>query len=88
MRFDAGRSTPGLAEQGGEAVMAFDEGVMSQAVKQEGVAHLARVLPMDAAICLFNASQTSVTDSDPLARLRAIERAIEKVRSEYRWLFQ
>lgn len=61
---------------------------MSQAVKQEGFAHLARVLPMDAAICLFNASQTPVTDSDPLARLRAIERAIEKVRREYGWLFR
>lgn len=64
------------------------EGEMSDAVKREDYDHLAKVLPMDAAICLFRASQTPVTDDDPLARLRAVERAIEKVRCEYRWLFR
>ena len=57
-------------------------------MKQEDYSKLARVLPMDAAIGLFRASQTPVRGSDPLARLRAIEQAIEKVRRECGWLFQ
>lgn len=48
----------------------------SEPIKQEDYSKLARVLPMDAAICLFRASQTPVRDSDPLARLRAIELAV------------
>lgn len=60
----------------------------SEPMKQEDYSKLARVLPMDAAVCLFRASQTPVRDSDPLARLRAIEQAIEKVKREYGWLFQ
>ena len=60
----------------------------SEPMKQEDYSKLARVLPMDAAICLFRASQTPVRDSDQLARLRAIEQAIEKVKRECGWLFQ
>lgn len=47
----------------------------------------ANVLPRDAAKLLQQAAQTPIT-LDPLARVKAIEKAIERVKREYPQFFQ
>jgi len=48
----------------------------------------ANVLPSDAAKLLQQAAQTPITRADPLARVKAIEKAIERVKREYPQFFQ
>ena len=48
----------------------------------------ANVLPRDAAKLLQQAAQTPITRADPLARVKAIEKAIERVKREYPQFFQ
>lgn len=47
----------------------------------------ANVLPRDAAKLLQQAAQTPITRADPLARVKAIEKAIERVKREYPPIF-
>ena len=46
------------------------------------------LLPRDAAKLLQQAAQTPITRADPLARVKAIEKAIERVKREYPQFFQ
>lgn len=46
------------------------------------------LIPMDGALALQRAAQTPNTDADPLARIKAIERAISTVRQAYPHLFR
>ena len=48
----------------------------------------AKVLPPEAARLLQQAAQTPITRADPLARVKAIEKAIERVKREYPQFFQ
>lgn len=48
----------------------------------------ANVLPRDAAKLLQQAAQTPITRADPLARVKAIEKAIERVKREYPQFFK
>ena len=48
----------------------------------------AKLLPRDAAKLLQQAAQTPITRADPLARVKAIEKAIELVKREYPQFFQ
>ena len=48
----------------------------------------ANALPRDAAKLLQQAAQTPITRADPLARVKAIEKAIERVKREYPQFFQ
>lgn len=48
----------------------------------------ANVLSRDAAKLLQQAAQTPITRADPLARVKAIEKAIERVKREYPQFFQ
>ena len=48
----------------------------------------ATTLPTDAAKLLKQAAQTPITRADPLARVKAIEKAIERVKREYFQFFQ
>ena len=48
----------------------------------------ANVLPRDAAKLLQQAAQTPITRADPLARVKAIEKAIERVKREYPQFFR
>ena len=48
----------------------------------------ANVLPSDAAKLLQQAAQTPLPRADPLARVKAIEKAIERVKREYPQFFQ
>ena len=48
----------------------------------------ANALPRDAAKLLQQAAQTLITRADPLARVKAIEKAIERVKREYPQFFQ
>lgn len=48
----------------------------------------AKVLPLPAAMLLQLASQTPITRSDPLARVKAIEKATKRVTREYPEFFK
>ena len=48
----------------------------------------AKLLPLEAARLLQHAAQTPITRADPLARVKAIEKAIERVKREYPQSFQ
>ena len=48
---------------------------------------LSRLLPYDAAKLLQQAAQTPVTRADPLARVKAIEKATERVKHAYPYYF-
>lgn len=48
----------------------------------------ANVLPSDAAKLLRQAAQTPITRADPLARVKAIEKAIERVKRKYPQFFK
>lgn len=48
----------------------------------------ANVLPRDAVKLLQQAAQTPITRADPLARVKAIDKAIERVKREYPQFFQ
>ena len=48
----------------------------------------AKTLPTDAAKLLQQAAQPPITRADPLARVKAIEKAIERVKREYLQFFQ
>ena len=48
----------------------------------------AKLLPLEAAKLLQQAAQTPITRADPLARVKAIEKAIERVKREYPQFFQ
>ena len=48
----------------------------------------ANALPRDAAKLLQQAAQTPITRADPLARVKAIEKAIERVKRENPQFFQ
>lgn len=41
------------------------------------------LLPVDAQIELMRAAQTPITEDDPLARRKAVDKAIERVKSRY-----
>jgi hypothetical protein len=45
-------------------------------------------LPRDAAKQLQRAARTPITRADPLARVKAIEKAIERIKREYPQFFQ
>lgn len=49
---------------------------------------LSTVLPPAARVKLQQAAQTPITRADPLARVKAIEKAIERVKREYPQFFQ
>lgn len=49
---------------------------------------LSRHLPLEAALILRRAAQTPVTDSDRLARIKAVEQANQKVRRLWPQFFQ
>lgn len=49
---------------------------------------LAKTLPQDAALRLQRAALTLIPDHVPLARVRAIEKAIERVKSDYPQYFK
>ncbi|HHV49103.1 MAG TPA: hypothetical protein GXX56_09120 [Rhodocyclaceae bacterium] len=49
---------------------------------------VSNLLPEDARRALINAAQTPITRADPLARVKAIEKAIERVKREYPQFFQ
>lgn len=51
-------------------------------------APLAKLLPYAAAQMLYLAAQTAVTLRDPLARVKAVERAIARVRHEWPMYFR
>lgn len=48
----------------------------------------AKVLPPEAARLLQQAAQTPIPGHDPLARVKAIDKAIERVKREYPQFFQ
>lgn len=48
----------------------------------------ANVLPRDAAKLLQQAAQTPIPGHDPLARVKAIEKAIERVKRDHPQFFQ
>lgn len=48
----------------------------------------ATTLPPDAAKLLKQAAQTLITRADPLARVKAIEKAIERVKRDYPQFFK
>ena len=48
----------------------------------------AKTLPTDAAKLLQQEAQTPITRADPLARVKAIEKAIERVKREHPQFFQ
>lgn len=48
----------------------------------------ANVLPRDAATLLQQAAQTPITRNDPLARVKAIEKAVERVKRDHPQYFQ
>lgn len=48
----------------------------------------ANVLPRDAAKLLRQAAQTPITRADPLARVKAIEKAIERVKRDHPQFFK
>ena len=48
----------------------------------------AKVLPYDAARLLQQAAQTPIPGHDPLARVKAIEKAIERVKREHPQFFR
>ena len=48
----------------------------------------ARVLPLEAALALQRASQVKNTRQDPLARAKAVNRAIRYVRLQYPMFFR
>lgn len=49
---------------------------------------LHRVLPVDAQLDLMAASQVPVTRADPLARLKAIEKATQRAQRNHPYLFK
>lgn len=49
---------------------------------------LANVLPREAATLLQQAAKTPITRIDPLARVKAIEKAVERVKRDHPHLFQ
>jgi hypothetical protein len=48
----------------------------------------ANVLPPEAALLLQQAAQTPITRDDPLARVKALEKATERVKRQYPQFFQ
>lgn len=48
----------------------------------------ANVLPRDAAKLLKQAAQTPITRADPLARVKAIEKAVERVKRQFPQFFK
>ncbi len=48
----------------------------------------AKVLPTDAAKLLKQAAQTPITRADPLARVKAIEKAVERVKRQFPQFFK
>lgn len=48
----------------------------------------ANVLPREAAKLLQQAAQTPITRNDPLARVKAIEKAVERVKRDHPQYFQ
>jgi hypothetical protein len=48
----------------------------------------AGVLPQEAATLLQQAAQTPITRNDPLARVKAIEKAVERVKRDHPQCFQ
>lgn len=48
----------------------------------------ATTLPPDAAKLLKQAAQTPITRADPLARVKAIEKAVERVKRQYPQFFK
>lgn len=48
----------------------------------------ATTLPTDAAKLLKQAAQTPITRADPLARVKAIEKATERVKRQYPQFFK
>lgn len=49
---------------------------------------LAKTLPQDAALRLQRAALTLIPENVPLTRVRAIEKAIERVKSDYPQYFK
>jgi hypothetical protein len=45
------------------------------------------LLPLDAQALLRRAAATRVTDTDPMARIRAVDQAIKRVKREHSRLF-
>lgn len=52
-----------------------------------GNSHASALLPEDARLILVNAARTPVPDYDPLARIKAIEKATDRVKAMYPHLF-
>ena len=48
----------------------------------------AKVLPQEAARLLQQAAQTPIPGHDPLARVKAIEKAIERIKRQYPQCFR
>lgn len=48
----------------------------------------AKLLPLEAARLLQQAAQTPIPGHDPLARVRAIDKAIERVKRQYPQFFK
>jgi hypothetical protein len=48
----------------------------------------ANVLPREAATLLQQAAKTPITRNDPLARVKAIEKAVERVKRDHPHCFQ
>ncbi|CCJ53227.1 bbp39 [Bordetella bronchiseptica 253] len=59
---------------------------MSHHRKDRGWAHV--LLPCDAIAMLQRAAAMPITASDPLLRIKAVERAIQQVKWMYPWHFR